>query len=287
MAVYDRVYRGYAGALRPAESRFLVLARYALQDVFGSRLFLGFFLLCFAWPAACGVLIYLHYNFEALEVLGIPIAELLRIDARFFASYFLAPQLGFAFWLVLIVGPALISPDLRNNALPLYLSRPVDRTDYVLGKLLVLGLLTSAITWVPGALLFVLQGYLAGEGWLLQNLRIGVGLLVGSGVWILALSLLALAISSLVKWKPWARVFFLSLLFVGSAVGTVFREVLRDWRGSFFALWDSQEVVLAQLFGIETELAMPAWAGWSSFLTLSILSVLLLYRRIRAFEVVR
>ena len=50
-----------------------------------------------------------------------------------------------------------MSPDLRNNGLPLYLSRPFSRTEYVLGKMSVLLILLSAITWVPGLLLFLFQ----------------------------------------------------------------------------------------------------------------------------------
>ena len=63
------------------------------------------------------------------------------------------------------MGPGLISPDLSHNALPLYLARPFSRTEYVLGKMSVLMGLMSLMTWIPGVLLFVLQGYLEGWQW--------------------------------------------------------------------------------------------------------------------------
>ena len=44
-------------------------------------------------------------------------------------------QLFFSMILVLLVGPDLISQDLRFNAIPLYLSRPLRRFEYFLGKL--------------------------------------------------------------------------------------------------------------------------------------------------------
>jgi ABC-2 type transport system permease protein len=287
MAVYERIYRGYRGELAPAWSRFRVMARYALEDVFRSRLFLGFFVACFVWPLVCATTIYLHYNFEALALLQVPVSDLIKIDGWFFQAFFLRPQLGLAFVMVLITGPALISPDLRNNALPLYLSRPLNRTDYVLGKLAVLAVLMSVITWVPGLLLFVLEGYLAGNGWLAANTRIGYAIFVGSWAWILVLSLMGLAVSAWVKWKPWARVFFLGLIFVASAMGHIFRDVLGDWRGSMLILFDAQHVILSQLFGLSSGLEMPAWAGWVTFTTLALLSTILLFRRIKAFEVVR
>ena len=45
-------------------------------------------------------------------------------------SYFLAVELWFSMVLILLVGPNLISQDLRYNALPLYFSRPLRRIDY-------------------------------------------------------------------------------------------------------------------------------------------------------------
>ena len=74
-------------------------------------------------------------------------------------------QNGFAFFVTLLVGPPLVSRDLRNNALPLYLCRPFSRTEYVLGKMSVLLILLSAMTWVPQLLLFPFQSYLEGAQW--------------------------------------------------------------------------------------------------------------------------
>ena len=51
---------------------------------------------------------------------------------------FLSVQGVFAFLLTAYAGPGLISPDLSNNALPLYLCRPISRTEYVLSKMAVL-----------------------------------------------------------------------------------------------------------------------------------------------------
>src|SRR5437588_861260 len=49
----------------------------------------------------------------------------------------------------MIVGPGLISRDLRFNALPLYFSRPLRRVDYFLGKLGVIGFFLAATVVVP------------------------------------------------------------------------------------------------------------------------------------------
>lgn len=286
MAVYERAYRGYSGPQAEPWSRFLVILRYALQDAFASRLFVGFFVLCFAWPLACAVIIYLHYNVDALTVLDLSIIDLLPIDTTFFRIAIVRVPSTLAFLLILIVGPALVSPDLRNNAMPLYLSRPLNKTDYVLGKLLVVVLLASAITWVPGLILFALQTYLAGTEWLSEHARIGPAVFFSFAIYILVLSLFSLAVSAWVKWKPWARILFLGVIFTCSALGQIFKLIYGSWWGSllvindvFFRIWD-------QLFGIESNVDMPVTAAWISVLFFALFSLLLLYRRIRAFEVV-
>ena len=69
MAVFGRTYRAYAGPTTPERWRFLVLARYGLTDLFRSRAFLAFFVLCFVAPFVASIRIYLAHNFEAIGIL--------------------------------------------------------------------------------------------------------------------------------------------------------------------------------------------------------------------------
>lgn len=286
MAVYDHGYASYGGGLTPDWSRFGVISRYDLQETFQSRVFLMFFVACLVWPLACATFIYLHYNIEALTAMDLSILDLIKIDSVFFRRIFLGPQSMLAFVLVLVVGPALVSPDLRNGALPLYLSRPLNKIDYVAGKLLVLVLLTSLITWIPGLALFAFQGYLAGDGWFMDNLRIGLALVIGALVWVFVLSLFSLAVSAWVKWKPWARVLFLGVLFIGAAIGQLFNLLYDTWWGSLFKIDDQVDVIWDQLFGIPSRSPMPTIAAWIALGLLAAVSWYFLLRRIRAFEVV-
>ncbi len=286
MAIFDRSYRRYPGELTPVWSRFLVPARYALQDAFKSRIFLAFFLSGFLWPLVCGVVIYLRYNSEALAVLDISLGDLLQIDAIMFRDFFMNVQAGFAFAVVLILGPALVSPDLRNNALPLYLARPIKKRDYVLGKLAVLALLLSAVTWVPGTLLFVLQASLQGGGWWQENFRALPGMFIGFWVWILVLALLSLAISAFVKWKPLARLVFLGSILVMSGMGESFNQLYDTWKGSFLDLNALRDTVWNQLFGV-AETGMPTWSAWLGLAAVCGFSIWLLSKRLEAYEVVK
>ncbi|HEY6402636.1 MAG TPA: hypothetical protein VI479_14565, partial [Blastocatellia bacterium] len=126
MAVYEHTYKPYEGKLTPAWSRFLVLPRYAYQDLFKYKLFTALFVLCYVCPLIYTVLIYLRHNTAALAIFGISnidVAKELPIGGGFF-FIFTNIQTTLAFIFTVIIGPVLISRDMANNALPLYLSRP-------------------------------------------------------------------------------------------------------------------------------------------------------------------
>jgi len=290
MAVYERTYRPYTGSLTPEWSRFMVLPRYAFSEVFQKKLFVAFLVTCFVWPLLLAVLIYLPHNVSFLKLVseqmggeGIGIS----FNAAFFLRGFMVPQGALAFLMAFILGPALISADQRNNALPLYFSRPFARWEYVLGKALVLVILLSLITWVPGVLLFLLQGYLVGEGWLFENIRIGAAIALASWIYIALLCLVSLAISAYVKWKPLARLALFGVVFVAGAMGGTLNFALRtDW-GSLINLADMMRVVWASLFGVRFWSNVPVGAAWLSLLTACGICILLLARKIRAYEIVK
>ena len=219
MAVYERTYKRYAGAMTPQWTRFLVLPRFVFQDVFKSKLFLIFFISSFVFPVLMGGVIYLRHNASFLEAFpDFNLDDLLAIDAAFFRRILLV-QFLFGFLLALFVGPGLVSRDLANNGLPLYLSRPVSRAEYVLGKFSVLAILLSAITWLLGWALFALEGNFAGWKWMVENARIAAAIFLGSWIWIVTVSLLALALSAWVRWRPVATFLMLMVPLAGDFFG--------------------------------------------------------------------
>ena len=143
--------------------------------------------------------------------------KLISINVVFFMSL-LGWQSMLALFLAAFIGPGQVSPDLANNALSLYLARPFSRVEYVLGKMSVLVILLSLMTWVPGLLLFGLQGYLEGWQWMQDHMRFAVAMFVGAWIWILILSLLALALSAWVKWKPAAGALMFGVFFVARRI---------------------------------------------------------------------
>jgi len=285
MAVYRRSYRPYSGALTAEWSRFLVLFRYSRRNLFRSRFLTGLFVLCFFYPIACLMMIYLAHSASFLAKLGLP-AEFITIDNNFF-FHLLSFQCVLAFLMTAFAGPGLISPDLANGALPLYFCRPFSRAEYVLGKSSVLGILLSEITWIPAILLFIIQCSFAGATWAWNNLWIAGSLILGSLIWIAILSMLAMALSAWVKWRIVAGALLLAVMFFGAGFAQAINAVLRTDAGHFFNLGYLMAVVLQSLFRAENELAFSPAQAWIAIMVYCAICLGLLMRKVRAYEVVR
>jgi ABC-2 type transport system permease protein len=285
MAVYRRNYRPYSGAQTPEWSRFLVLFRYSRRNLFRSKIQTGFFVLCFFYPIACLVMIYLAHSASFLAKLGVP-SQLISIDNMFFFRY-MSVQGVLAFLMTAFAGPGLISPDLANGALPLYFCRPFSRVEYILGKSSVLGILLSQITWIPGVILFTIQASFAGASWTWNNLWIAGSLVVASLIWISILSLLAMALSAWVKWRIVAGALLLAVMFFGAGFAQAINAVMHTDSGHFVDVAYLMAAVWIGLFKVEAENSISAFPALIALLVNCCICLWLLMRKVRAFEVIR
>src|SRR3954462_4794 len=287
MAVYKKTYRPYDGALTASWTRFLVIPRFAFEEMQKSRFLTMFFLGSFIYPLIAALIIYVQHNASALNLLGVQNANrLISINATFFLN-FLGFQSMLALFMAAFIGPGQVSPDLANNALALYLARPFSRVEYVLGKMWILIVLMSFMTWVPGVMLFLLQAYLEeGWTWFSANSSLGWGLFLGSWVWILILALLALALSAWVKWKPAAGALMFGVFFVAAGFGVAINGVQRTRWGHLFNISALIGSVWVQLFGADPKVnnggvffrmpqdeELPLWSCWLSLGVLCVICV--------------
>jgi ABC-2 type transport system permease protein len=305
VAVLERAYKQYQGPQSPLWSRFLIIPRHAYRDVFRSKIFTAFFALSFIWPLVCAILIYLHHNVEAIAVLKINVRALLPIDAGFFQTYVIV-QGTIGFFLAMLVGPQQVSRDLTNNALPLYLCRPFTRSEYVVGKMSIVVILLSAITWAPGLILFLLQSYLEGWSWFADNIWIASAIFLGSLVWIVLLALMSQAISAWVKWRLAARAALLGVFFIPTIFAEVINGIFQTRWGHIFDLRALIGNVWSGLFGtfvrqtgdieefrngrVVRQVIMsepPLWASWFMLFLICAFCLWLLSRKVKAYEVVK
>ena len=292
MAVYKRRYNSYTGSLSPEWSRFFVLTRYAFADLFKSRFFVLLLILSLVPNLFFAGYIFIANNTTVQLLMQLRSADLFKVESQYFIVIMIV-QTQAAFLLNCWVGPVLIAGDLTNGALPLFLSRPFSKADYVLGKLAVLGLLLSAVTWVPGLLLFSLQSGLAKDGWIWSHLWMVVPIVLCSAIWILMLSLISLAASAWLKLRIVATGVIFIAFFVPTGLGEMFNAIMGTYWGRLLNFSYLFRLILAKEFreryGVlglgSSEIPIPA--AWGVLIFLCLLSLVILNARLRARETVR
>jgi len=290
MAVYKRNYSAYTGAVTPVWARVLVLARYAFEEAWSSKITVGLFTFCLIPCVLSLIGIYLADNPIARALVGARGPNVLAIDAKFFLRVLQTQS-----WLALVmaswIAPRLITFDLADNALPILLSHPISRFGYVFGKFIALFGSLSLITWIPCLLLFVYQGYSSAQPWAMSNLQIATGLLSGSVIWIAFLAVLGLALSSWVKWRVVATGVIFAAVFLPAGVGGIVSAVLRTKWGLLLNIPVMMSDLWQRLLGIpepiNERLSVPTLAIAVMLSLASLVCVGMLNKRIRAREVVR
>ncbi len=281
MPIYEQTYRRYEARrpLRPL--RFWPITREALRIILARRAFL--ILLAIAWiPFLFQVgRIYLFTRFPDL-------GRILPVDGRLFGE-FLNQQIFFTLLLSVFGGSGLIANDLRTGAILVYLSRPLTRRDYLLGKLGVLLALNLSITLAPGLLLYAIALALAPESFLKWSLAwIGPALVLQSVVLSTSLSLLALAVSSLSKSARVAGLGFFGLVFGLEVVRVLLAESFGRREAALLSLWTDFRALGGALFGVvERGFTLP-WPWPAAVLLTGGLACLAVLRaRVKAVEIVR
>lgn len=132
-------------------------------------------------------------------------------------STFLWIETGFAMILVAQVGPGLISQDLRFNAIPLYLSRPLRRADYFLGKLGVIAAYLGGLMIAPAVFAYILGVAFSLDAKVIpQTYRILLGSVAYGLVTVFSVGMLVLAISSMSRRSRNVAAAWLGIWIVGN-----------------------------------------------------------------------
>ena len=296
MAVYKRSYRPYIGRLTELSRRWLVVTRFSLGTAFSSRISIVLFVLCFVPSIVGAIMIYVASNDVVQTAMKLNAGFASKLISDSFFLVFLEIQAWLAFFLTAWIAPATIAPDLANNALPLFLSRPLSRAEYIGGKLLVLAGTLSTVTWVPLSILFLLQSQLSKEHWFTEHWYVLSGIFFGSLLWIAVLSLVGLAVSSWVRWRIIASGATIAILMVPAGFGGVITGVLRTKWGFLLNVPYLMTMIWTDLLHVNlvgpvvngrASEAIPIPAAWVTMLAAAVLCLFVLTRRIQARQVVR
>jgi ABC-2 type transport system permease protein len=285
MPIHDQGYRRYGGERAPRGQAWSVITRAGLRTMLARRTFLALLLIAWGPFLFRAVMIYAAYGAASIPQASAyfkPTAETFR--------GLLGPNSieGVLIFLITIyVGSGLIANDRRANALQIYLSKPLSRTEYIFGKLAILMTFLLAVTWVPAMVLLVIQIAFSGSfAFLKDNLFLFPAITIYAFIETALMSLAMLALSSLSKSPRYVAVLYAALLFFPSAVYGVLYAVTRS---SGFS-WVSLRADLDQIGNVIFRLASGYETPWP--VALFVIAVVIglaawiLERQVRGVEVV-
>jgi ABC-2 type transport system permease protein len=246
MPIFDQGYQHWSGELSSHAWRWLAITRHGVRVSMANWLLRVLLLL--SWlPAAAlaaalcvwGLLeqkssliasILPFLNFLNPAILANPLTYRVEVWTLCY-HFFLTVELFTSMVLIVLVGPNLISRDLRYNALPMYFARPLRRIDYFLGKLGVIVVILSLVTILPSivayvlGLLFSLDLSIVRDTFrlLLASLFYGLLISISAGLFILALS-------SLSRNSRYVALMWLGIWLVGGSVAGLLDTIDQEQR---------------------------------------------------------
>ncbi|MGE5124999.1 MAG: ABC transporter permease subunit [Betaproteobacteria bacterium] len=280
MPIYDQGYRRYLARSPLKRARFWPITREGLLLVLTRRWFLILLLVSFVpFIVRVGQIYIVASNPE--------IGRVLPIDGRLFGE-FLNGQILLMVLVSVFGASGLIANDLRSGAILVYLSRPLTRRDYVLGKLGVPLALNLAITLAPGLLLYLVGLLLAPEQYLKWSLAwIAPAILAHALAASLVVSLLTLAISALSKSARVAGLGFVGVFFGLEVMRTVLQAGFDRREAVLVSLWGGLKALGVAFFGVQDQQLSIPWVWPLLVLGAASLACLAVLRsRVRAVEIV-
>lgn len=253
MPIFDQGYQHWKGSLTAYSWRWMAITRQGLRGQFKN--WIVRILLLLGWLPAIALVTVLalwgmfEQGAETIITLIKPILPpSIAADPHTYRqaiwtisySTFFKVELFFIMLLVVMIGPNLISRDLRFNALPLYLSRPLTRLDYFLGKLGVIAALVAAVAVIPAVAAYILGicfsldlGVIR-DTWRLLPASVIYGLII-----VLSAGTLMLALSSLSRRSLYVGIAWVGIWVISSTVSTVLYSI--QWQ-TFYQTFSQEEM---------------------------------------------
>jgi ABC-2 type transport system permease protein len=278
MPIHDQSYRRYRGGKSTPGRAWTVIAWAGIRHMIRKRAFLG--LMLFAWMPFIvrAVQIYIAANFPQASILA-PSAETFR--------QFLEQQDFFVFVVTIYVGAGLIANDRRANALQIYLSKPLMRSEYIAGKAAILFSFLMLVTFVPAILLLFIQVLFAGTfTFLKNNLFLFPAITVASLLQVLVATFTMLALSSLSKSSRYVGILYAGIIFFTLAIYGVMVAITASTTLSYLSVTASLAQVMDVVFRIKPRYATPWPVSLTVIVGLVVVSISVLERRVRGVEVV-
>ena len=278
MPIHDQSYRHYGGGKAAPGRSWTVITWAGMRTFIRKRAFMGLLLFALSPFIVRAVQMWISSNYPQASMLA-PTAETFR--------QFLEQQDFFVFIITVYVGAGLIANDRRANALQIYLSKPLMRSEYIAGKLAVLFGFLLLVTFVPAMLLLMLKVIFDGNfTFLKNNLFLVPAITTASLLQVSLAAFTMLALSSLSKSARYVGILYVGITFFTAAIYGALYAITGSSRVSWISIGANVSQVVDVIFRLKPRYATPWEVSLLVIIGLIVISISILERRVRGVEVV-
>ena len=278
MPIHDQSYRHYGGGRAIPGKSWTVIAWAGILTMIRKRIFIGLLLMSMGPFVVVAGRAWVSANYPQMSMLA-PSAETFR--------QYLEWQGFFIFIITVWAGAGLIANDRRANALQIYLSKPLMRSEYIAGKLAVLFGFLMLVTFVPAMLLLFLKVAFDGNfTFLKNNLFLVPAITVGSLIQVSVAAFLMLALSSLSKSARYVGILYVGITFFTSTVYLLLNAITGSSRIAWISINNNVLQVVDVVFRVKPRFGVPWQVSLLVLIGVVVISISILERRVRGVEVV-
>ena len=302
-------YRPWRGTFRPPIFGSLAMARISLRLMIRRRLFWGLYALAlmvfFFFFYGQYLVVWIQQqtatqqiSFGAFRVNAGDLTRFLdRLNlngtAHTFANYIWFQ--GFIATIVLaLAGSVLVGNDFHHGSLPYYLSKPIGRRHYLLGKCLSVAMFVNLLTTVPALILFAQAGLLYDwKTYYLDHFRQFVGILAYGLVLTVCLSLLLVATAVWVRRTVPLIMVWTGIFVLARSLGAFLVDGQQfDPRWRLLDLWNNLYLIGLWCLDADREKIRPLsqpefWQAATVVGMVCLACMLFLRKRVQAVEIVQ
>jgi len=289
MTIKEKGYSHWGGELIEKRFPWWPITRFGIKSTFRKKFFKFFFFGSLIPAMVFLVGIYISERLEDFRFMIQGSQKFLNVDPAYFKSYFTADFLLFMMVMILVFcGAGLVSDDLKHNALQLYFSRPLKKSQYFLGKASVIFFFLFMVTLVPGLIFFIMKLIFSGSfkffatyPWLPLSI-IGYSLLVT-----VFFSLYTLFLSSLSKNRRYVAILIFSVYIFSDIIYGIFFGIFRNQYFALLSLKANLQQIGAFIFSQKLPYNTPWIYSFLIIFSISFLAAVYLKKKVKEISVIK
>jgi ABC-2 type transport system permease protein len=277
MPIHEQGYRRYRGG-KAGGRAWLVIMMTGIRTMLNDKKFIVVLVASWIQFVVRAIQFYIAANFSQ--------AAMIAPKGETFRDFFDWQDIP-VFIVTVMLGSRLIAEDQRVNALQIYLSKPLTRAEYILGKLGILVSFLLFITWVPAMLLLAMQVVFAGNfEFLRANMYLFPAITLYAAIEVAMVSTVILALSSLSTNSRFVGIMYTGLIFFSKSLYGVLRFITGSTQISWVAFGNNLTQVGDAIFRVPLHYQTPWLISLLMVIALIVGSVVILERRVRGVEIV-